>query len=646
LQSQIIRPIFNRSGTNMPIKVGKKIRTTGRVVATIHIAVAGTLMAAGSFSPSLEPISRRLMGDFFFLMEALFWLATSNEMMLVVGFAVFASVFVLRGLKKTLEKAGTPGSLASRVLWAVLALFAIVALFYTVAFAALSQMVYFAIALVLASLTGEGVRRSTILGPIEDQGDPIAEHFWPFVALFVFQYLFLGMVAGHFATPIVFAVSAALAKVSANQPAVYRMIFVLTILAPWYLLLPGWIGRLQGKARRAALFAPLSLLLLVVAPDSVAIYSAGALAAIALGLGLSARGLRPIALFDFSPRHTFARVLFVGLIALNAMTVHYFAVMWRCADELPGSIKRISSEAGAFDMAVTADSGRLLVSLREPQRVLKIDLASKEQKTLLDTSKAGGGTGHVFSTVEPEILLPLAGQHRFLVLLAVSDDENENRIGIVGPEGSLLGTVEGLPRTCVSDLVADENGLVYASTEFDDKIFTVDPGTLEVIGEINWPGAETNKILVSQKRRTIYSLGLWWDDALRAFDMNDGGEVAAYSVGTKSWDMALDEAGKTIYVPRFLTGKVLAFDAETLFETGGFSAGFGARATDLDEKRRMLYVTTMYGGEFLAYNLDTGKQVFSAHLGGHIKSVVVDRNTGRVYTGSNSGIFEIDPARF
>ena len=319
--------------------------------------------------------------------------------------------------------------------------------------------------------------------------------------------------------------------------------------------------------------------------------------------------------------------------------------MWDCsAGARPHpAVRRVSSEAGAFYLASTADGRQLLASLREPRRVVSVDPVRAVTRTLLRLS-AGQGTGHFMSWEEPENLLRLTGD-RFLLLRAVSDDQERNAVVVIDRRGTFLQYLQR-PRAGVSDMVSDGQGRVYLSTEFLGKVFVLDARTLALIQTIDWRGAETNRVLVTPDRRLMFSLGLWSDPMLRVMELASQRQVAALDVGTLSWDMAHDPRTGRLFVPKFMTGQVLVIETgdngRRLALKQRWAAGFGARAVRLDRTLRLLYVGAMYAGTVTVLDADSGRLRLRLRLGGHIKSLHVEPKTQKAYVGCDCGIFEID----
>ncbi len=611
-------------------------------LATSLFLLLLAVFGLGSVLDVLKPIAQALTGFYFFLSEILFWYASSNEAVLAVAVVVFALPIAVKILD--LIYGQSPPRFVSTIK-AALSIFicfiALIAVCYLAAFSLMTQRLYLIFVLVAAIVISETLHR--IDKNREAKHSEPATRRVPFAVIltFVFIYLFLGMVSGHLATPVVHAVSAFMAKTSAYNPIYYRLMAAFVFVLPYCAWLPKLFRQSEPKRKFLPALLTLAPFLTIFFPTLIAVYGAGAIGALILIYAMSRSGHLAIRLLSFDPRIAFTRTLMIALLFFNAMSVHYFAVMWNCADagKNQDSMRLISREAGAFDFAV--ENGQVLASLREPRRLISIDTHTGTQRTLVDTRKLGKGTGHVLSTVEPETLLPIK-DGRFLLLTAVSDDEEQNRVAVIDRDGKFEGYIEDLPQTSISDFVTDPSGRIFVSTEFDDQVFVLDPETLNVLRTYQWHGAETNKIIAAGNLDRLFSLGLWRDPAIRAMDMATGRETAHRDIGTRSWDMAYDPLQNRLYVPRFLSGRLLILNAADLSLLTAWNVGFSARPIAVDPQKRLLYTATMYGGCLLAFNLDTGQKVFDRQIGGHIKSIRIDPATRKAYTGCNCGIYEID----
>jgi len=576
---------------------------------------------------------------YFFLLELPFYYASSNEALLFIT-AVALLVTLLPRFASHLP--GTAGKVAGSALGNLVALPALMAQAYLLVFALRTQAVYTA-ALIAAGAAGVWLLARSAPDPL-GRKPRLDDAPLPMVAFLVGCYLFLGLVMGHLATPVVHWIATYMAALSARAWYLQHLLVALLLLAPVGLWLPALSRGPVGTGRQAMLGTAATLVFSVV-PGAAGIYMAGVTAAITVVLAAAAAGLLPTRSVHPSPRAVAAQLLLISLLALNAITVHYGAVMWRCPGPQEG-VRRVSDWPGTFDLGPLAGGTRLLVSLREPRRIAELDLATGQPLWVADSGKLMDGTGHLFSWVEPETILPLADGESALLLLAVSDDEEANRVVKVVSGKGVAGFLDDLPRTSISDLVDDGKGAPLVSTEFDGDVISLDPTTLAVRDRVRWPDAETNKILAAPGGARIFSLGLWNDPFLRVMDRATGAETAALEVGTRSWDMALDPVRGRLYVPRLVDGELLVVDADGLTLLERRSLRFGARPVALDAAQRRLLVGNMYHGTVRIFDLDRDEQLARLRLGGYIKGLAVDEDTHKAYTGCACGIYEIDLEAF
>ena len=576
---------------------------------------------------------------YFVLLEILFWFTPTGEGMVAVAVAVVAlTLFASLGGRLFDRLPETARRWGPRALWTVLALPVLLVQLYVLILAWQAERAQLLVVVVAG--TGACALLPRLVRHEERHDPPVLERApAAAVLLFVALYLFVGMVMGHLATPLVHGLAERMAAISRAEGLVYRLCVQVLLWLPVML----WFhrqGEILGKSRWFAALPAASLVLLF-APTAVCVRATSVLVAVAGGAFLCAAGFSPLRTPHPEPRRIAAQLMLLSLLGMNAVTVHYAVDMWACGD-LPAGVRRISDRAGAFDLATTTPGGELVISLREPRQVLFVEPTSATSSGSLDTGDRIEGTGSLFSWVEPETLLPLAGD-RALLLLAVSDDEEANRVAVVGPDREIEALLDDLPRTSIADMVSDGRGRAYLSTEFDDKVLVLDEATLEVVRELRWPDAETNKILVAADEGRMFSVGLWTDPELRVLDLETGQETGSLHVGTRIWDMAYDAMTRRLFVPRLVSGAVLVIDSDSLEVVDRWPVGFGARPVEIDPFHRLLYVGNMYSGRVHVFDLDTGEPAAVLHLGGYLKGLTVDPHSHRAYTGCTCGVFELDP---
>lgn len=616
--------------------------------ATACVAIFFALLLAGVFAPALTPLTRGFFSLYFFLMEFLFYFAETNEAILFVSIVCLALALLIKPLKGALLKIPAPvGKIIYHGIWGFLSFLAVLAQFYVIAFAFFAQKVYFIciIALSVAAflLIKKGALKTFRPATREIDADKSPAGFLPF---FVFAHLFLAAVAGHLATPLVHGITLFMAGRSTAAPLAYKLLILFILYLPLIFWAPS-VFAVNKKGLAWAAGAAACMVIFAFAPVKFAALLMGGATAVVLSIVMYSMGLRLVHLAHPHPGVMFTRLLVLSLLALNAITIHYGTNMWNCAasGESSLAVRKISDTAGVFDVALTP-KGDLLVSLREDQRFIAVNIKSGKERTLFNTPDIIKSTGGLFSWTEPETLLPIQNGERFLLLIAVSDDENLNRVAVLGGDYAIEGFVDALPKAGISDFVTDGAGSVYVSTEFENNIFVLDQETLTVKRTIVFPEAETNKILVVPQAGRMYSLGLWTDPMLRVFDLGENRQVNELSVGTRSWDMAFDAATERLFIPRMISGKVLIVDVRDFKISDKWELGFGVRPVELWHIGRKAYLGNMYSGKVAVFDLDSGAKVFESYLGGYIKNLKVDEKTGKAYVGCACGIFEIDPAKF
>jgi hypothetical protein len=268
----------------------------------------------------------------------------------------------------------------------------------------------------------------------------------------------------------------------------------------------------------------------------------------------------------------------------------------------------------------------LVVSRREPQELLLLDLASGATVPLSTRRDQDS----LYDRTEPETLLARDGAA--LVLLASSDSEQGNRLVRLDLTTGLLSDFGGARG--VSDVVG--GGSVWLSSEFEGRLVELDERGGSV-RDLAVPGAETNKILVADGQ--AWSVGLWSDRWLRRIDLATGETEAWVELGTHQWDFAYSPALGRLFVPRMTDGELVVLDATSLAVLDRWSLGFGLRPVEVSADGRTVYVGNQHRGEVLALDGATGERRGRWAIGGGIKALRVAGQ--RVFSGSLCGVYEL-----
>lgn len=454
----------------------------------------------------------------------------------------------------------------------------------------------------------------------------------PTLAIFVLVHVLVEGTAGHILTPWLGGVSAGLSALSMQSALGFAGLLgcaggILVLMAA--LALPR-----ERAGGVAALSACTSGLAMASSPSTGPLVAA-LLVAGGIGFATGASGRRLVDWIHPNPLRLARRLGAVGLVGLGCVGAHYAGTMWRCPSAPAPGAQRLATDAGGFSLAATPDGRLLVASLREAQELLVIDLGGGESRRI----SLASSSDTLFDRAEPETLLPLA-DGRVLVLVAASGGEQGNRLRILDPATGELS--EPLPPASgqgVSDIVDDGRGGVWLSTEFEGFLFRIDPLTGEAERSLEIPQAETNKILVDADGGRAWSVGLWWDDRLRAIDLSRGDLTASTVVGTHQWDLAWSVEDDVILLPRFLDGRVEVRQAGSLGLVRSWAVGFGVRAIEVLDQQGLAVTGGLYGGDVSGWDIATGDRRFQHHVGGHVKALTAGPHG--VFAAGNCGIFRV-----
>ncbi len=597
-------------GGSEPRKV--QSRTRAELVFTGLILL---LLLAITGAPPLRPLA---VSAGFFALEIVGRAVGGPTSLLVAVYGLLVgAALVLDRIDHRLQTRARP------IGW-VIAVLALMGLGYTVAFAALLNGPLLALAAVTAA-GGWAVGRAPSPPLVARRGPPT-------LAIFVLVHVLVEGTAGHILTPWLHRVSAGLSSLS--------MQFV-----------PGFAGLLGCGAGLLVLLAALALrrLLalrvvgLVACASGVAMVLspsrgptvAALLVAAGIGFATQRSGQRLLDWAHPDPLQLAQRLGAIGLVALGCVGAHYAGTMWRCPSDPAPGLQRLATDAGAFSLAATPDGRLLVASLREAQELLVIDRTDGGGRRI--SLRSSSDT--LFDRAEPETLLPMA-DGRVLVLVARSGGEHGNRLRILDPAtGELSGPLPPASGQGVSDLVDDGRGGIWLSTEFEGSLFRLDPSTGTAERSLQVPHAETNKVLVDAAGGRAWSVGLWWDDQLRAIDLGRGDLTASAVVGTHQWDMAWSVENDVVLLPKFLSGRVQVRKADSLDLVRSWAAGFGVRAIEVLDEQGLAVTGSLYGGDVSGWDIASGARRFEYHVGGHVKALTAGPNG--VFSAGNCGIFEV-----
>ncbi|MCO4773148.1 MAG: hypothetical protein KDA24_24145 [Deltaproteobacteria bacterium] len=584
---------------------------------------AAALLALACLAP---PVRDGVMEVGYFLLEIVSILLDRPTTLVVGGYVVCTALAAIADVLKPTE------GRMRYVAW-VPAFLALLGGAYLLALGALLApgALFVVTVLTLAAFAGSSrIWRRPAEPETGDAGPGVLSALPPVVTLFCVLHLLVEGTAGHILTPYLHGVNALLARFSFSAPFVYDAFVGLLLVGPALLFAPASrLPRLGAAGVGLALLTALPVL-----PPSAKLFAP----AVLLGAAVWLRGDRLLDWLHPDPLRLVHAVAPVMALGLTVVTFHYGTVMWQCDGlEAEGAeLVSLSTLDGTFDLEPTLDGELLVVTRREPQEVVVIDLDTRHMVRRTSTALPSDSA---FDHNEPETIVATGGS-KVLLLRASSDSEEGNRlVGYDAGEGMWTGELEGLGEG-VSDLRRDQRGGIWVSTEFRGRIAQVDPDAMTVLSDREVRGAETNAIAVDVDGGRVWSIGLWSDGWLRRVDLRTGQQRASAWVGTRQWDLAWDPNTDRIYIPRLTAGVVEVLDGNSLQRVGGWDVGFGARPIEVSADGRYLYIGNLYTGEVLGWDLTTAENTVRARVGGHIKGLRMGAD-GTVYTGSNCGVFAI-----
>jgi hypothetical protein len=95
-----------------------------------------------------------------------------------------------------------------------------------------------------------------------------------------------------------------------------------------------------------------------------------------------------------------------------------------------------------------------------------------------------------------------------------------------------------------------------------------------------------------------------------------------------------------LFVPRLLDGRLYTFDADSLEPRGSLPDRFGIRPVEVTVDGDTVVTGNLYTGRIVGRRVADGEVLFDRRIGGHVKALEVSAD-GRVFAGSNCGVFEV-----
>ncbi|MBZ0272141.1 hypothetical protein K8I61_08895 [bacterium] len=614
------------------------------LIATAVFFGAGAIVYVGLLVPSLAVIANPIVAGLAAVIDGPLRIAPSNELKLAFAVLGVAAVLALGVLERRAARHGRAPIAAVAALREGFAVLALAAQVYFIGFAVLAEPVYLIVALGLALVASRLVVRLVPHAP-ETPADARTVLGAPLFAAFVIAAMGIALASVHVAAPIVHRAGAAMAYLSSFAELPYRVLMILIFFAPVLF----FVSRVPRDRATAYLLA----LPLVLAPafvgttTRITAYAGGACAIVSIAAAARLCGHAPFRWLSPRPSEAVARLAVVALVAANAMAVHHTGLVFNCGRVWLRweGMRRLNTQAGAFDMATTRDGKTLLTRIRDEGVLASVDRDSGTVRRVIDFSEGTRDSGNPLSWVTPEDLVPIAGaSERFLLLETVSGDRARDRVIVVAPDGRREGRLSDLPAARILDMARDGKGRIYVSTAFENRVFVVAESNLHVEDTIEWPRAAPDRIAATGEH--LYALGVRNDQYLRAFDPGERREIAATPIGSRAQEMALDARTNRLFVPRPLAGDIVVARTPDLAREDVWPAAFGVRSIAVDELNRLVYVAPHFGGDLRIHDADTGFLRHRIAIGGFAGSIAIDPKTREAFVGCVCGMYRLDPGFF
>jgi hypothetical protein len=404
------------------------------------------------------------------------------------------------------------------------------------------------------------------------------------------------------------------------------------------------------------------------------ISAAGGLA-LAAALGAWTAGRRP------PPRTAFSaldpRSLLVGLapfflFAAFCLGRGLAVQMWTAPGPLPPGVERLADPACVFSISVSPEDGGIYYTDRCRVELGRIAPDGTLRRWSLVDSGAHG-VEELGESAEGTLWAAIAAytDEANLVLLAVE--------GAAGPRTlpSALGSGDpSTPRNVAADRAGRGKAAgvplptCWAASWIEIPAEAPDePGAETVPGDVligceDRPGA---RLLRPSERRIVrtvnigsrleggtfnasgdrlYGVPLWRDPYLRSWSWPWVKPMGARVLGAFNWDVEfVPETGPgSLWIPRFVEGSMLVFDAGTLATRARIPLSFGVRALMYEPVHDRVWAAAAYTGRLWSIEARPPYRRTAYALCGQTRDLAAD-DQGRVIVPTDCGIYRITPPR-
>jgi len=375
--------------------------------------------------------------------------------------------------------------------------------------------------------------------------------------------------------------------------------------------------------------------------------------------------LGPVASDPWEARRWPGAALLPGVVAGLLFGHTYAARLFTCPDELPEYLTRIADPREVFSTALSRDGEVAALSLRAERRLGRVVTPHGDGPHAIEPADPGpipapppeenALPGTTYATIEELVPAPeldaffataLAGHTDFYSLPTSPPSTVNNMVVRVRGDGSAADDAFWEGHLCwIGTLSWDaEARRLYLGCEYAPQIHRLDPATKTIdLAKTDARLGDVAAVAVDPYRDRLYTVSLWDSDRVTELDRSTLEVLRSARIGGTHYALAFDVEGGRLFAPAFYASRVRIVDVETLDVVGTIRTGLGPRALAfVPGDRDLLLAAAVYDDTLRVCDAATGDVLQRVRVGGHVKSIAVDRDRRLAYFWSQCGLFRLD----
>lgn len=330
-------------------------------------------------------------------------------------------------------------------------------------------------------------------------------------------------------------------------------------------------------------------------------------------------------------------LFWAALCAVRGLTVF----MWTVPPELPAGVERLSDARCVFGLVHVPAQGTWFTDRCRVELGLLGPRGSERRWSLPEfggqqVEELGGPHGGVvFAAVSAWT------DEAQLVFLAVEGEAGPRAVS-EGPGGGAEAAYIPLPACWASAWIPLESGEVLIGCENSANAEVLRPGERRLDRQVPL-GQRLEAGSYDAEHHRLYGVALWEHATVSAWSWPDGEVLAQRLVGPFNWSAQHVPESGSVWVSRFLEGRVLRLAPDSLEPVGQVPLSFGIRALHHEPTRGIVWAAASYSGQLWAIDAADPDRKQALALCGQTRSLTSDAQ-GRLIASSDCGIFRIDPS--